>query len=100
MDQRNLLEIEQELWEARKEWKEIGLALKILKSDLDVIDKEKKDNIKGQFEEMIFKWLTSNDQPPTWTILCEALESPTVGHKRLAASIRQKKLPKANQTGQ
>ena len=39
---------------------------------------------------MLVIWFESTNPPPTWKILTEALESPSVGKNRLAEELRNK----------
>ena len=85
----DLHEIQVEIWDARPKWKNIGLALKIRKPDIDVIDKNKGD-IDEKFQDMIIKWL-ENGENCTWAALSEALSACSVGHKDLAEKVRREK---------
>ena len=85
----DLHEIQEKIWDARPKWKIIGLALKIRKPDIDVIDKNKGD-IDEIFQDMIIKWL-ENGENCTWAALSKALSARSVGHKDLAEKVRQEK---------
>ena len=82
-------EIQEIIWDARPKWKIIGLALKIRKPDIDIIDKNNGD-IDEKFQDMIIKWL-ENGENCTWAALSEALSARSVGHKDLAETVRQEK---------
>ena len=85
----DLDEIQDKIWDARPKWKNIGLALKIRKPDIDVIDKNKGD-IDEIFQDMIVRWL-ENGENCTWAALSEALSARSVGHKDLAEKVRREK---------
>ena len=75
------------VWEARKEWKNIGIELNLLVTDLDVIKETNKDNIRDCLTEMLTLWLKKIDPLPTWSAIVKALKKPAVGFERLAKEI-------------
>ena len=44
--------------------------------------------------EMLTVWLKQTDPLPTWNILTEALESPSIGEKLLAQHLKDKHCPR------
>jgi hypothetical protein len=82
----NLQKIQKAAWEARAEWYNIGLELKIDAATLDTI-KEDNDNIKDRFRSMLSTWLKRDQPQPTLFLLAKALHSPTVGYEHLAQQI-------------
>ena len=83
----DLGDIQDEAWDARAQWYNIGLGLRLPTTDLDVIDKDKGD-IEAKFRCMLLKWLRSGKHC-TWEALCKALSTRSVNHSVLAATIRQ-----------
>ena len=69
-------------WEARVEWYNIGLSLRISPDDLDTIQKDQ-HNTKPCYMEMLKVWLRKRPHP-SWSKLAEALRSPLVGYEDLA----------------
>ena len=86
----DLLKIQEELWDARSKWRNIGLGLKVKASDLQVID-QNKDDVDDKFQSMILKWLDIG-KDCTWGALCEVLLARSVGHSHLAEQIRRNKV--------
>ena len=83
----DLGDIQDEAWDARAQWYNIGLRLRLPATDLDVIDKERGD-IEAKFRCMLLKWLRSGNHC-TWEALCKALSARSVNQAKLAATIRQ-----------
>ena len=88
----DLGDIQDEAWDARAQWYNIGLGLRCSTGDLNVIDKERGD-IEAKFRCMLLKWLHSGKHC-TWEALCKALSKPSVNHAKLAATIRKQKCEK------
>ena len=85
----DLFEIQEQLWDARSKWRNIGLGLKIRQPDIEVIYVNN-GNVDDKFHSMILKWL-QNGKNCTWAALCKALSARSVGHASLAAKIEQEK---------
>ena len=85
----DLFDIQENLWDARSKWRNIGLAIKIRHPDLDVIDQDNRD-VDAKFQSMILLWL-KNGRDCTWATLCKGLEARSVGLSDLAARIRSEK---------
>lgn len=81
----DLYNVMESIADARAKWEFIGLALKIRRSDLDAI--AMKQDVDERFKEMLKKWLTRIDPPPSWEGLVKALESRMVDHLQLARRI-------------
>ena len=73
------------LYDIRLKWYNIGIALEIKKTDLDEIKEKCKDDPGRCLVEMIDIWLRSFDEPPSRKALAQALESPAVNERALAA---------------
>ena len=84
----DLFEIQEELYDVRAKWRKIGQGLKVLLSDLDVIDRDKKDS-EEKFESVLSRWLKSG-KDCTWSSLCRVLSTRTVGEGALAQKIKEK----------
>ena len=67
------------LWPARYKWRQIGLALRIHPSTLEVIRQDNPLRTDDCVTTMIEKWLTKGESKPCWMVLAEALKSPPVG---------------------
>ena len=78
--------IQDKIWDARAKWYNIGLGLRLLPADLEVIDKE--GDIEAKFRNMLLKWLRGG-KDCTWEALCKALSAPSVSHSVLATAILQ-----------
>ena len=72
------------LFDVRRKWYDIGIELGVRKTELDII-KDHSFDPSDCLREMIAIWLKSYDFPPTWQALAEALESPVIREKKLAA---------------
>ena len=86
----DLQKIQRHAWEARANWYNIGLELKIDPGTLDVI-KGDSDSIADRFRGMLSTWLGRDQLRPTLSSLAEALCSPTVGYEHLAEQILTQK---------
>ena len=65
-------------WGARAKWYYIGLELGIDPGTLNSI-KGNNDNNEDRLSAMLTVWLNTAQPKPTWAVLTEALQSPTVG---------------------
>ncbi len=76
-------------WDARPQWKNVGLALKVSQATLAAIEA---DNAKAgdRLREMLTCWLKRADPPPTWGALVKALRSATVDCGDVAQAIEVK----------
>ena len=88
----DLAEVLREVYDARTKWYNIGLELKINPADLDAIRFQYRDNPDECFRELLSRWLRQGDPKPTWVVLANALESPTVGFGCLSKELYQKPL--------
>ena len=77
LDEKNLKEVMNCLWPARLQYNEIGIALGIDATTLEVI---KQENLKiyNRFVEVIKRWLRRGKPVPCWALLAEELSSPPV----------------------
>ena len=88
MKEEDLSDVQDELWDARIKWYNIGLRLGILAPDLDVIENDGGDT-EAWFRNMLRKWLRQGKNC-TWEALIKALSSPSVGQTMLAKRMQQK----------
>ena len=82
----NLQKIQEAAWEARAQWYNIGLELKINPGTLDVINRNS-DNVNDRFRHMLSTWLKMVQPRPTLSLLATALRSSPVGHADLAEQV-------------
>ena len=84
----DLLQVQEQLFEARTAWYEIGLSLGINTGTLTAI---RRDNSKVNdcFREMLINWLES-DLEKSWKALANALKKEIVGYPSLATRIVEK----------
>ena len=79
----SLSDVVKAVWEARVEWYDIGVELRVSPDTLDTIQKDHRDT-KPCFREMLKVWLRRTEPRPSWAELAKALRSPTVGYEDLA----------------
>ena len=75
------------IWEARTEWYNIGVGLRISADTLDTIQKDHHDISNTCYREMLKVWLRRTEPPPTWTEMTKAVRSPMVGYEHLAEQL-------------
>ncbi len=78
-----------EVFDARTQWKNIGLHLDVTYQALNVIEWQHSHSIDDRFREVLTKWLTGNGEK-TWSKLAEALKNKTVGLTYLSDQIIEK----------
>ena len=83
---KDLRKVQRAAWDARAKWYNIGLELDIDPGTLDTIKRDN-DNSDDRFRAMLTTWLKMTEPKPTWEVLVEALQSPTVGCGHLADLI-------------
>ena len=87
--QGDLKSLHSELHPVAEKWYSLGLHLQIPVKTLKCIEAEYKQMNRCLLE-MLTVWLKCTTPPPTWNILTEALESPSVGENLLAQQLRDK----------
>ncbi len=87
LNQSDLKQVYNAVFEARAKWRRIGLQLELTHGDLEAIDSHYR-NPDDQLEEVLAKWLKGGEA--TWRQLTEALYSVPVGETALAKQIRMK----------
>ena len=83
----DLKTVRKAVWSARTKWKDIGLELDIIQTDLDAIEAVHRSDIGRCLTEMLGLWLKQVDPPPTWSVLVAALQDPTIGYGDLAKEL-------------
>ena len=83
----DLGDVHEEIFEARPKWYFIGLRLKLPVDILDGIEAQYGSDLVKCFCEMLKKWLTRVDPPPTWKAMSEALSSQSVDKAQLALKV-------------
>ena len=95
----DLKTVKKAVWSARTRWKDIGLELDIIQTDLDAIEAVHRSDIGRCLTEMLALWLKQVDPPPTWTAMVAALQDPTIGEGELAKELESKFVhPDSNDT--
>ena len=75
----------------------IGLGLKLMKGDLDAINKRGGNDPDECFLEMLAEWLKKADpQLRTWSTMIVVLEKPDVGYRYLAEKLKKKFINEAS----
>ena len=75
---------------AHSKWYDVGLELGIIADTLDAIKKDCQ-SCKDCYIEMLKQWLRS-DLRPSWSVLADALRSPSVEEGALADQLPPKKI--------
>ena len=84
----NLHEVQTEIYDARAQWEQLGLALNIPVSTLDTI-KEDHNGTSTRFLKILQVWLQTGDER-TWQVLAEALGQDVVGRPDIKKKILDK----------
>ena len=83
----DLVSVQTTVWDARKEWYDIGLGLRMSADTLDAIREDERGICKACFREMLKVWLRRTKPKPTWSELAAVLRSPMVGYEDLAEQL-------------
>ena len=76
-------------------WEEIGAELGVSFGELKTIEANVGNNMQKRLREVLATWLHGNAKPATWKTLIDALNSPAVKEKDLAAEIKSRVIEKA-----
>jgi len=76
------------LFEKRSHWRNIGIALGLIPTELSNIEAQYQD-LDRRLQEMLSKWLNNDNLSPSWTSLVAALRSKIVEETCLALDIEQ-----------
>ena len=82
--------LQDKLGDAREQWLNIGIELKLSEGDLRVIEENNKGNVMECFNEMIKLWLECGE--PSWSDVVDALRAKPVHCLDLAAKIEAEHL--------
>ena len=94
----DLKTVKKAVWSARTRWKDIGLELGIIQTDLDAIEAAYRTDIGRCFIEMLALWLKQVDPPPTWSALVAALQDPTIEEGTLAKQVEREYVHQCSKT--
>ena len=78
LSNQSLKDITTHLWPARLKWRQIGIALGIDATTLEVIEEDHR-RVDDRFLAVLLEWLKNAQFKPCWKVLAEALSSPPVG---------------------
>ena len=86
----DLVDVQEELYDARSHWYNLGLKLRLHAYELDNIRENYSGDTKKCFLDMLKGYLKTTIPPPSWFALVEALKSKMIAEHRLAEKIRKK----------
>ena len=92
--QEDLSALHCELRQVSHKWYSLGVQLQISNGTLKRIELENRQ-MSNCLLEMLTVWLQCTNPLPTWDILTEALESPSVGERLLAQQLSGKYCPRS-----
>ena len=73
-------------------WEMIALHLDIDQVFIERIDRQQRGDIQNCFYEVFAKWKKQLKRPFTWSVIIDALRSPSVGETALANDLKKKYL--------
>ena len=74
------------------EWQRIALHLEIDQVFIERFDRQRHGDIQNCFQDVFAKWQKQLRPPFTWSVIIEALRSPSVGETALANDLEKKYL--------
>ena len=83
----HLSTVQNKTWSARWKWYHTGIGLDIPVDSLEAINLNYQGNCERCYTAMLTEWLRRMSPRPTWTALAEALRSPPVNMRNLAAQL-------------
>ena len=83
----DLRTVQNKTWNARWKWYHTGIGLDIGVDTLEAINLNHQGNCERCYTLMLTEWLRRANPRPTWSALAEALRSPSVNMRNLAAQI-------------
>ena len=86
----DLHQVKEAAWEVRAKWYDFGLALGVPCDTLDAVKKSNQGDCDDCFRESLKEWLKGAEPPPTWSALCNALKSPSLGYGELANELSKR----------
>ena len=84
----DLAEVLRAVYDARSKWYIIGLGLKMKPAVLDTIAVHNSHSPGECLRELLTRWLRQGDSKPTWAVLANVLESPTLGLGMLSKEMK------------
>ena len=84
----DLAKVRRLTFNACTEWYSFGLELGLSPTTLDIIQKDFKTT-KDRFTDMLKRWLSMTNPPPTWERLIEALSENIVGLPDVAEQVKK-----------
>ena len=82
--------VQEELYDARTNWSNLGLSLRLNIITLDTIREQYSGDPKKCFPEMLKAYLKTTTPPPSWIALVEALKTKPVAEYHLAEELERK----------
>ena len=79
-----------------KSWRDIGLQLLLMPSELDGIEQSRNKDINQCYADVFEKWKKAGEPPFTWRTIIDALRSPSVKNNDLADRIEKKYVVERN----
>ena len=98
LDLADLRDVQEEVFDARAKWYDIGVNLEVPVGTLNSIRAQYHDP-QDCLREMLMVWLKTIDPQPTWKALVNALRSRVVGEAKLADELEAKWCPKLDVSG-
>lgn len=83
----DLGDVQKEVFDARAQWYNIGLGLRVPPGTLNAIRSQFRDRPDDCLRETLQEWLKQTDPNPTWSRLVEALRRDDVGEQQLAKTL-------------
>ena len=74
-------------------WEMIALHLDIDQVYVERIERQRRGDIQDSFRDMFAKWKKQLRPPFTWSVIIDALNSPSVNETALAEYLKKKYLP-------
>lgn len=89
LDINSFAEVQEALWEAKVQWYNVGVRLRMKVHELDTIDVETGDDTSKKLTRMVKSRLNMME-PCTWRDLYEALKHPTVDMPYIADKLKSR----------
>ena len=88
VDENDLAKVLKSVLGMLDKWDDLGMALGIKVSELNVIEKEK-PTLQNRMKAMLRLWLQGNGVEPNWQNLCKALRDDLVKRSDIASKIEK-----------
>lgn len=93
LSDKDIKHVRREIYDARTKWYDIGIELEIPTSTLKSIKLMYNNSPAECLVEMLDTWLKQVNPKPSWRLLTNALEQPTVGEEQLADKLKRRYCP-------